>query len=822
MVAVDTATAGPRRVLVVSAEMGGGHESTAAALEEAAAALWQGVETQRVDTLAVMGPGVGWLFRRIYVGNVERTPWLYEFFYASLWRHPWFARASKRFTGSWSGRRLHGVVDRFDPDLVLSTYPLGSAGLAWLRRHRGLSVPAAAYVSDFAPHPFWVHRDVDVNFVVHEVALAAGRACDPGAVVDVCAPPVLSRFAPGDRAAARARHGLDRDAFVVLVSCGAYAFGDVVATVETLVRASPLVQVVAACGRNATTLRRLRSLQLPPGRLRALGWTSDMPDLVRACDVVLSNAGGAIALEALACARPVVMYRPIAAHGRANAELMVVSGLAELCTDEEQLVSYVRSAVDDRTPLHELEARARAHTRSRDLASGLRRLAESASGRAGEACRSRSRSWRMRSSDAFFVHAETDQVRQEIGAVLELDDVAPGRPVTLAEARARIGWSVDGIPSLRRLLTRGRKPAWAPAGWVDVTKQVTGALVAGGDGAIEAEIDRFWSEPLPEDRPVWSIRLLRSDAEDRTVLVVKMHHALGDGISALGMLDRLMDAAPGDPLTEREPARQDASGDGAPRRPVRRAVDGAARTLTGLGSLAWRARAPRHRLNHPIHRAARAVVTAPVDADRLRRLARATGSHTHEVVLTVLADALAGTLSAAGLLEPSRPLRVMVPVAMRTPRLDRVFGNWTGSVALDLPVAAVGFPERLRQLQEEIRRRVARGEPHAAQLVMHAMGRLPSGWHAAAARRVYTDRFFNSILSYMPAARGPRWFAGAPVRSVHPVVPLAPGVPLAAGVVLSGGTAGVGILLDAALPVDRAELVAAVHAAVAAAEREVG
>ncbi|MGH3425698.1 MAG: MGDG synthase family glycosyltransferase, partial [Nocardioidaceae bacterium] len=243
----------PRRVMVVSADMGGGHNATAGALEEAVQRLWPGSETTRVDALDVMGPGIGRLFRAIYVGNVEQTPWLYEFFYASLWRHRWFAHASKRFTGSWCGRRLGTHVDRFDPDLIVSTYPLGSSGLAWLRRHRGLAVPTGCWISDFSPHPFWVYPELDTNFVMDEVAVPVARAAEPDAIVEVCAPPVVASFRPGDRAAARRRLGLREDALVVLVSCGAYAFGDVESIVRTLTAASGRVQVVAACGRNEAT-----------------------------------------------------------------------------------------------------------------------------------------------------------------------------------------------------------------------------------------------------------------------------------------------------------------------------------------------------------------------------------------------------------------------------------------------------------------------------------------------------------------------------------------------------------------------------------------
>src|SRR5437879_228475 len=161
----------PVRVLIVSADMGEGHNSAGRALEQAARARWPEGEVRWLDTLDVMGRGVGPVFRGIYVTNVQRTPWLYEFFYTSIRKWRWFATSSKSFVGNWAGRRLGSQIDAFQPDVVMSTYPLGSAGLAWLRRHGRLAMPAGAWICDFSPHPFWVYPDLDLNLVMHEGAV---------------------------------------------------------------------------------------------------------------------------------------------------------------------------------------------------------------------------------------------------------------------------------------------------------------------------------------------------------------------------------------------------------------------------------------------------------------------------------------------------------------------------------------------------------------------------------------------------------------------------------------------------------------------------
>lgn len=804
----------PHRVLVVSADMGGGHNATANALEESVGRLWPEAETLRLDALDVMGPGVGRLFRGIYVGNVEQTPWLYEFFYANLWRHRWFARASKRFTGSWCGRRLVRHIERFDPDCIVSTYPLGSSGLAWLRRRRGLTVPVGCWISDFAPHPFWVYADADTNFVMHDAAVPVARAAEPGAHVEVCAPPVVSRFRPASDDSLRERLGLRPDALVVLVSCGAYAFGDVAAMVRALAAASERVQVVAACGRNTEVRESLESLGFPRDSLAPWGWTDDMASLVQASDLVITNAGGATALEALACGVPLVTADPIAAHGRANADLMTVAGLTDLCDDLERLTALVRTAAEDPSTLEPLRERIREHLRRTDLDGGLQRLLTPRTAGPPVDAPSR-RAWRVRAADAFFADVESEHARQELGVVLELVPPAGGR-LTASDVHRALEPRVAGLPPARRELVRRPRLGWRLHERVDVTEHIGEHVLDPDAGEAEAweSVGRFWATPLEEDRPAWQMLLVRGRAHGPDLLAVKMHHCQGDGISALGLLDRLTEPEPGDPLPERRAA------SGAASARLRRGA-GPVTMLRGLFALAGRGTAPSHPLNAAPLSPHREVVGVPLPWREVRRLAGEHAVRPHELVIAVVADALDRFLRPAGLLtghgERHRPLRAMVPVAMRPPRLDRVAGNWTGSLAVNLPMGEMPFPERVRLVHDDVQKRTRHGEAPAASMVMTLAGWLPESVHRWVARRVYTRRFFNTVVSYMPGARGPRRVAGAAVRAYYPVLPLAPEVPVTVGAIVADDTVGVGILLDRRLGLDRDEVAEAVRTAFRAA-----
>jgi UDP-N-acetylglucosamine:LPS N-acetylglucosamine transferase len=365
----------PSRVLVVSAAMGEGHDAAGRALTAAVGRLWPDATVDWVDVLTAMGRGAAPLFPRVYAGSVRHWPWIYEFFYSTLWGWRWFARAAKRVIGTWTGRRLAPVLARYRPDLVVSTFPMGSSGLEWLRRHRGLAARTGAWICDFAPHPSWIHAGLDLNLVMHDVAVRPAVDAVPGATVAVSAPPVSPCFRPGSRTAARRRLDLPAGTLCAVVSCGSLGFGQVGDTVQELLDGDPRWHVVVVTGRNDRQHAELTVRFGGQHRVRVRGWVANMAELMTGADLVVTNAGGATALEALACGRAVVLHNPIAGHGRANAALMAEAGLVRVCARPGELADLAGALARDRRGLRELESKALRYAETLGVTDGLLALA---------------------------------------------------------------------------------------------------------------------------------------------------------------------------------------------------------------------------------------------------------------------------------------------------------------------------------------------------------------------------------------------------------------------------------------------------------------
>ncbi|MGQ0773995.1 MAG: wax ester/triacylglycerol synthase domain-containing protein [Pseudonocardiales bacterium] len=804
----------PQRLLVVSATIGEGHNATARAVEERARALWPGCEIRRVDTLKTMGRGVGPGFRWIYRVNVNITPWLYEFFYRALWRHPWFAKSSCRVVGAWSGRRLAPVIADYQPDLVVSTYPLGTGGLDWIRRHGELDAPVAAIVSDFAPHPFWVYSEVDLHYVASEPSLRAMQDARPDARGAVGAPPVVSAFQPAgkaDKITARRRYGLPERGMIVLVSCGSLGFGSMRRAVDAGLAADPEICLVVACGHNEKLRRRLVARGAPPQRLVVLGWTADMATLTAAADVVVNNAGGATALEAVACGRMVLMFEPIAGHGRANAELMAQAGLATLCERPADLTATLRELAREPARLAEAQRSALAHIGALDLGAEIAAL---------PALPRHHGSRRLSAPDAFFAYTATAAIPQQVGAALLLED--PGPPELLARHLA--GLIADRAPTLPMLartleLRRFRRPRWLPAEDIDPARHLHTRTVGAAHGQLwPAVLREFFSTPVPLDRPPWQLAVVHDADTGRSAVLAKLHHALGDGLAVTAALIGLLTDRKDAQVQNKTAAQVQNRTAAAPRSPDgRRArVVHGGRVLRGLVSLAAAGLAP-GRSGGP-STPARSYAMVEMSGTRVRSAARAHRVSTTALLLALVAEAVHRSIasdpegagaegsgaegSGAG---KSDRLRVMVPQTTRAQRRVGAVGNRTAAVALDLPVGPMSADQRVADVAAALARLERAGQPAAAQMVMNALGRLPAPLHARLARVIYGKRFFTLIASVLPGSRRTHRVLGARVAAAFPVLPLADGVGLAVGFLAWGPLLTAGVSTDTGLFADAEE-----------------
>lgn len=333
------------KILILSAPVGEGHDAAARGIVEHVAIIDPSVDVSTESMHEVTGQFIESAIVNVYRFQLAHAPWSYKWLYDAIVRSRRFTAFLKMVSGRVAGARTQDLIEESGADVVISTYPVTSAILEWLKIRGRLKVPCANLLTDFAPHPMWTFVGIDVNYVVHEITLEAVKGMIGPAPMRVVSPPVAQRFwGPSVRAEGRRRLGLNDGDFVALIAGGGWGVGSLAEAAEVAASVEGIVPIVL-CGRNEALRQQLS--RKPPGRSMILGFVDYLPELLDAADVLVHNAGGLTSLEAFVRGCPVVISNPIAGHGVANAKLMSRSGVAKWARTEKELAEILKMAVED-------------------------------------------------------------------------------------------------------------------------------------------------------------------------------------------------------------------------------------------------------------------------------------------------------------------------------------------------------------------------------------------------------------------------------------------------------------------------------------------
>ncbi len=338
----------PRNVLIISADIGEGHDLPARAVAREFRDEDPDAQVAIVNGLPAMGGLLTRVLRENSAFMFRWVPWLFDFQYMLfMYFAPtrWMAR---RLLTALGRRGLMRLIRAHNPDYILSTYPGVTAVLGELRRTGRLNVPCYSSITDLAGLQFWAHPGIDLHFITHpESSDEVEKIAGPGSVRWAKPPTSPAFLAARTRADARRALGLPADAKVIAVSGGGWGVGDLLGATRAAL-AVPDALVLCLCGRNDhLRLRVARHLGGEP-RLRLMGFTDRMGDVLAASDALVHSSAGLTVLEAIIRGCPVVSYGFGYGHVRASNNALERFGLAEVARNQRELGPAIERALERR------------------------------------------------------------------------------------------------------------------------------------------------------------------------------------------------------------------------------------------------------------------------------------------------------------------------------------------------------------------------------------------------------------------------------------------------------------------------------------------
>ena len=318
-------------------DAGGGHRSVAEAIIEAMESEYGGLFTaEMVDFFKGFGPGPIRKMPDLYPEMVKAKHLWQASFYATNGR----ARARVLTASLWPLMRskMRKLVQAHPADLVVSVYPLATtAALKALGTRRP---PFYTVVTDLiTTHALWFDTRADRILLPTETARQrALRYHMPPEKLEVVGLPVAAQHcAPvGNKLTLRQRLGWLTDLPMVIIVGGVEGMGPLARTARAIDASGLRLGLVIICGRNLK-LRAALQAQTWENPAFIHGFTRDMPDFMRAADVIVTKAGSVTIAEALNANLPIILYGKVPGQEDGNVAFVESEG-AGIWAPKPQLV----------------------------------------------------------------------------------------------------------------------------------------------------------------------------------------------------------------------------------------------------------------------------------------------------------------------------------------------------------------------------------------------------------------------------------------------------------------------------------------------------
>ena len=341
-----------KKILFIISDTGGGHRSAANAIIAALSASGHAVQCEMVDLLRTSGlPGI------------QNAPELYAFFSSGhIWLHNLLFRLSNsalfmdlasNLLYRFARRRIHKVIDTFNPDLVVVIHPLAVRPMCSYRDETQASWPVITMVTDLVSvHASWISPRADLYLLPTPEALKiAERYGVPAKKLRLVGFPIHPRFCHSqpDRSAIRRQLGLPIDRFTVLLTSGGAGGGSLETLIAELERQCPQITILAVTGRNQPLFRKL-SARIPlPEHTRVFGFVDNMEQLMITADAVITKAGPGTIMEAAALCRPLLLTGAVGLQEEGNINFVLDAGIGSHCPSPAAVCQMV-SRLANETP----------------------------------------------------------------------------------------------------------------------------------------------------------------------------------------------------------------------------------------------------------------------------------------------------------------------------------------------------------------------------------------------------------------------------------------------------------------------------------------
>ncbi|MFR5545392.1 MAG: MGDG synthase family glycosyltransferase [Intestinibacter bartlettii] len=352
-----------KKVLIMSASTGGGHNRAAKAMKdeiEKKCIDGEHITCEIIDSLKLINTTMDKIISSGYEKSAKYTPkaWggVYKMSDANIVsKHEYKGNLFNTLLAS----KLKKLLKERKPDLIIGTHPFPMIALSTLKKkypyrnafNSFFVPPLISVLTDYTAHSTYIQDEIDYYIAgdeyVKEVLISEG--VDGDKIKPYGIPVEKSFLEHREKSVVIEELGLAPDKFTVLLMGGSFGAGNIKDTLKELLEIDRDFQIIVITGRNETLKEKLeKSLEkyTIDKNISILGFTQDMNDILSAVDIIVSKPGGLTTTECLLKELPMIIPYYIPGQEEENMDFLSNCGAA-LRTSKKFTISVLLKVLID-------------------------------------------------------------------------------------------------------------------------------------------------------------------------------------------------------------------------------------------------------------------------------------------------------------------------------------------------------------------------------------------------------------------------------------------------------------------------------------------
>lgn len=333
-----------KHIVFLFSDTGGGHRSAAEAIIEALDLEFPGhFDCEMVDFFENYAPPPLNMAGPIYP-VMSRMDHLWKFSF-EVSNDPDRMRVIYSMFWPYIRLQIYKLVKDHPSDLFVSVHPLINIPLLRALKKREVKKPYIIVVTDLvSTHAAWFTNDATKIIIPTEQAVRKAVSANiRPEKLKIIGLPVADRFCQRitDRLSLREKLGWPQEKLVVLLVGGGEGMGPLEEISRKINNAGLDIALVVITGRNKKLKESLENVKWSIPAF-FYGFVKEMPDFMRAADILLTKAGPGTISEALIADLPIILYHRISGQEEGNVSYVIDEGAGVWAPDTDDIIETLK------------------------------------------------------------------------------------------------------------------------------------------------------------------------------------------------------------------------------------------------------------------------------------------------------------------------------------------------------------------------------------------------------------------------------------------------------------------------------------------------